>query len=300
MLNNKIKKDKKSLSTPYKIIKILKLLIEQPMSIGEILKSFEKDDVFITPESLSKYITTLKLSGCNIQKLRNKFYVKYPIFYLNTPEFETLAGFDSVCKNLNSKENYNEFQKFLSKLLSLTKESEKYQNICIAQSQKFKFGGPCEKHKNKIEIISKFLDDEAQRVKILFDDKEFTITPLKFHYFKDSICLLAYDIKSSVNKYFPLDKISDIKETLSAKSPVDFSLTTTFKITGRLKNAYAPREGEIISEFKDHIIVSNKKEDKDELFKRLLKYGSFCEILYPKSDREKFKTLVTGLISNFS
>ena len=108
-----------------------------------------------------------------------------------------------------------------------------------------------------------------------------------------------YDFMGSY-VYFPLYKISDIKETLSAKSPVDFSLTTTFKITGRLKNAYAPREGEIISEFKDHIIVSNKKEDKDELFKRLLKYGSFCEILYPKSDREKFKTLVTGLISNFS
>ncbi len=299
-IKKNIKKGAKSLSTPYKILKILKLLIENPLSINEILKKLEEENIFINTDSLSKYITTLKLSGCNIQKRRNRFYVKYPYFYLNEAELETLAHFEIVCKNLNSKANYAEFQKFLNKLSSLTKDFERYETFLKKQEAENFSIQKTEKYKEKIEIISSFLDNGAQKIKILFENKEFTITPVKFHYFKDSICLLGYDIKNNVNKYFPLDKIIDIKGMLSSLAPVDFGLVTTFKITGRLKNAYAIREGEIVSEYEDYILVSNKKEDKDELFKRLLRYGSFCEILYPKTDREKFKNLLESLMTKFS
>ncbi len=78
-----------------------------------------------------------------------------------------------------------------------------------------------------------------------------------------------------------------------------FALTTTFKITGRLKYAYDIKEGETVSSYDDCLIVTNKNEDKSELFRRLLKYGNLCEILYPKTDRENFKNLVYSLINRF-
>jgi len=297
MLNNSLKRNIKSLSTPYRIIKILKLLIENPLSINEILKKLEEDDIFINTETLSKYLSTLKLSGCNIQKIKNKYYVKYPFLSLNEAELETLADFDIICKNLNSKTNYEEFQKFLNKLFSLVKNPKQYDNIYKTQNiNDFNTKKISEKYREKIEIISKFLNDGTEKVKILFEGKEYKAAPLKFHYFKDSICLLCYDLKNNVNRYFPLDKISDIKEINSLPALLDFGLITTFKISGRLKNAYFVREEETVSEYKDYIIVSNKKEDKNELFKRLLKYGSCCEVLYPKTDREKFKNLIKELI----
>lgn len=299
MIESSDKKVSKSLSTPYKIIKILKLLIETPMSANEILEKLEEENIFINAESLSKYLVTLRLSGCDIQKRRNKFYIKYPIFHLDDAELETLAHFDILCKNLNSKENYGEFQKFLNKLFSLSKNTEKYIQIQAVQSPET-FSTGTEKYKEKIEIISKFIDGNTQKIKITAENKEFAITPLKFHYFKNSVCLLGYDIKNNVNKYFPLDKISKIEEGNSSLAPVEFSLTTTFKISGRLKNGYYLREGETLTEHGNYIIVSNKKEDKDELFKRLLKYSTCCEILYPKTDREKFKKLVESLILKHS
>ncbi len=302
MIKKSAKLSSKSLSTPFKVIKILKLLVEKPSSIDEILERLEEDGIFTNKETVSKYFTTLRYAGCDIQKIRNKFYIKYPVVHLDDTELETLAHFDIICKNLNSKENYGEFLKFLSKLFSLTNKNNEYKKMrsTITFDEDFNTGKIGKRYGEKIETISKFIQDTPQKIKIICAEKEFTITPLKFHYFKDSICLLGYDIKNNVNKNFPLDKISDIKGMPTAASSSDFGLITTFKISGRLKNAYTVREGEIISEYEDYIMVSNKKEDKDELFKRLLRYGTFCEILYPKSDREKFKNLLENLIAKFS
>ena len=110
MLNTK-KANTKSLSTPFRIIKILKLLVERPLSINEILEKLEEDDIFINKETVSKYFMTLRYAGCDIQKARSKFYIKYPVLHFNDTELETLAHFDIISKNLNSKECYGEFLK---------------------------------------------------------------------------------------------------------------------------------------------------------------------------------------------
>lgn len=292
----------KSLSTPFRIIKILKLLAEKPLSINEILEKLEEENIFINKETVSKYFMTLKYAGCDIQKIRSKFYIKYPVLHLNNTELETLAHFDAICKSLNSKENYEEFLKFLNKLFSLTNKDYEYKKLSklINPDENFSIKQIDEKYKEKIEIISKFMNDTRQKVKITCGNENFTISPLKFHYFKNSVCLLGYDVKNNVNKNFPLDKILNIEEIPSALNSFDFGLITSFKITGRLKNAYTAREGELINKYGDYIIVSNKKEDKTELFKRLLKYGVCCEILYPKTDREEFKKLVEELIAKAS
>ena len=289
----------KNLSTPLKIIKILKLMTEKPVSLEEILCSLEEDNSFVNKETISKYFATLRNAGCNIQKRRNKFYIKYPILNFSDYELNTLLTFHKVAKNLCTKIDYLEFLKFMDKLFTLSNinEFEKYkvmfenmENNTLVNISKFK---------EKIEVISEFMGDNAQKIKISFEDKIYTIVPLKFHYFKNSVCLFAYDAKENTNKNFPLSKIKDVSQTHSCAQGTDFSSSTTFKILGNLRNSYSPKEDEIITPFDDYLIVTKKKEDKEQLFKRLLKYGANCEILYPKSDRENFKQLVNHLISNF-
>ena len=291
----------KSLSTPAKIIKILKLLVENPLSIDEILDRFEDDEIFIERETISKYFATLRKAGCDIQKRKSKFYIKYPVLYLNDIELDTLAGFQKNAKDLSSKTDYEEFLKFLEKLFALSGKEENavykriYQNI--QNTDNFPCANISLKYRGKIEMLSKFLNETPQRVKIIYEDKEYSIVPVKFHYFKDSVCLKGYDIKNNVNKNFSLDKISEAKEMPLKAQNTDFGMITTFKISGRLKNAYSIREGEIVTEYNDYIVVSNKDEDKNELFKRLLKYGTCCENKYPKKDREEFISLIKELIS---
>lgn len=288
----------KSLSTPFKIIKILKLMTESPSSINDILNSFEKEGIFVTKETISKYFTTLREAGCNIQKRKNKFYIKYPILEFTEDEIETLKEFESIAQNLNSKKQHLHFLKFLDKLFTLTNYTA-FENY---KKQRIQINNFSEKlsniYKDKIEAISEFISKNPQKLTLTFEDKDYSITPVGFRYFENSICLLGYDTKENVNKNFPLGKITNIKQSPIKAPGTDFGLSTTFKITGRLKDAYNVRKGEIIGVYDDYIVVTNKKEDKDALFRRLLKYGTFCEILYPQNDREKFKKLIENLLSS--
>lgn len=291
----------KSLATPLKIIKILKIMTEKPVNMEEIMSALEDDNNFVNKETISKYFATLRNAGCDIQKRKNKFYIRYPILNFNDTELNTLSILQKTAYNLCSKKDSDEFLKFLDKLFTLVDKTEinYYKNI-LQTSENINIIDKelTSKFKDKIETISQFMGTTAQKIKITYEDKSYNIIPLKFHYFKKSICLFAYDCSNKVNKNFSLGNISDIKQTPSMAQNTDFSLTTTFKIKGRLKNSYLLKEGEILSEYGDYAVITNKNEDKEELFNRLLKYGRNCEILYPKSDREKFINLVETLILN--
>ena len=48
-----------------------------------------------------------------------------------------------------------------------------------------------------------------------------------------------------------------------------------------------PSLEKILESKKDYIVVSNSKEDRDLLVRRLSRYFDNCEILYPKDFRKK-------------
>ncbi len=288
----------KSLSASFKIIKMLKLMTQNPVSIDEILKHFEDAEIYLSKETISKYFATLRYAGCDIQKKKNKFYIKYPILNFSKSELLTLANFQKAAYNLNSKNNYSYFLRFLERLFILTNETENYRKISKENpiNKSFWDDKTGREYKEKIEILSEFMGTNPQKLKISYEGKIYNITPVNFRYNKDSVCLSAYDNIENVNKNFALNKIDDIKATPSKGINTEFGLSTTFKISGKLKNIYRIREGEIVTNYENYIIVTNKKEDKTELFNRLLKYGTCCEILYPKNDRKKFITMIEDLI----
>ena len=280
------------------------MLTEEPRNMSEILLGLESENIFINKETITKYFKTLREAGCFIEKKKNKFYIKYPILNFSADELKTLAEFEKISSNINCKTNYAAFLKFLDKLFVLTHktEYEKYKKICLKSnknknswSEKISL-----KYRDKIEILSRFMDENSAMVKIVYKNKNYTITPISFRYYQDSASIFAYDNKKNVNKNFALDGIEEIKGTPITSTGGDFGLSTTFKITGRLKNNYILKEGEIAMDSDGALIVTNNKEDKTELFNRLLKYGEYCEILYPKSDRQKFLELVENLIAKIT
>lgn len=293
----------KSLSTPFKIIKILKLMTEKPVSIDEILISLENEGIFVNKETISKYFTTLREAGCNIEKRKNKFYIKYPILELNEAELNTLARFQGFVKSVFSKKDHSIFLKFLDKVFTLIDMEEVREYLKIRSDLKVDYGNIDNKSREMIENISKFMNENGQKIKITYregkESRVYNIIPLRFDYKKAPGCkvsLLAYDNGQNVNKTFLLNNIEDILPTPIKAVGAGFGLSTTFKITGKLKNTYTPRKDEIVTYYDDYIVVVNKNEDKTELLRRLLKYGVCAEVLYPKADREAFLNLVNGLI----
>ena len=113
------------------------------------------------------------------------------------------------------------------------------------------------------------------------------INPLKIMYKKGNAVLIAYDCTENTYREFVLNFISDTKQ-LPQKTSDSYTNSVTFKLKNRLAKSYVLKENEkILESKKDYIVVSNSKEDRDLLVRRLSRYFDNCEILYPKDFRKK-------------
>ena len=98
-----------------------------------------------------------------------------------------------------------------------------------------------------------------------------------------------------------LENIKDICPTPKSSLVSDFAHYTVFELRGRLKNSYTIYEGErVITIGEEFIWVSNNFEDKNQLFKRLIRYGKLCKIISPDCDIEKFKNMLNKMSDNLS
>ena len=74
----------------------------------------------------------------------------------------------------------------------------------------------------------------------------------------------------------------------------------TFKLTGNLAKRYEARPNESVELSPDgSLIVTNKNENKELLFSRLLRYDDKCEIIRPVAYREEMKELIDKMLQNY-
>ena len=93
-----------------------------------------------------------------------------------------------------------------------------------------------------------------------------------------------------------LSAINEIYSTPEISNKSAFAPYTVFEIMGRLAKTYTLYEGERVIKIKeDSIVVSNNYEDKAELYKRLLRYGTLCKIISTQDDIERFKQMLNKM-----
>ena len=75
---------------------------------------------------------------------------------------------------------------------------------------------------------------------------------------------------------------------------------TIFILRGALAKRYEPRENERLEMNNDGTVtITNKNENKELLFSRLLRYEDYCEIIKPKIYRDEFKQLIQNTLDNY-
>ena len=73
-----------------------------------------------------------------------------------------------------------------------------------------------------------------------------------------------------------------------------------FKLSGALAKRYEARANEKVSLNGDGTItVTNKNENKELLFSRLLRYDDKCEIIQPKAYRDEMKDIINQMLKNY-
>lgn len=281
--------------TSLKILQILKMLKTKIASVDDICDFFNQE---CAKETVIKYINTMRSAGFYIKKIKEGYkLLNDPVeIDLDENQLLTLRRLELFAKELSqpileSRLN-NIFQKiellFSSETFELSKELK-----CDENESRYK------KYEESIKVLSEYCN-ENRKVKIKYEDGDYILDPIAIQYENKNVYLLGYNVDSNQRQIFLLDKINNSTQTPQLALPESLSGALTFKIFGRLAKNYSLYEGEKILEVgEDFKVIVNTKQSHKYLYKRLLKYGSNCQIMFPREDRENFKQLVKEIIDSY-
>lgn len=304
-----IKKAKKS-DTGLRVLEVLKLLIQGPLSSIDISKLLDYDNENIyTEETIIKYITTLRVLGFNIDKKDKKYYLhNYPVnLHLDINELKTLIYIEKYLSRIRQKELSHNFYSVLSEIEKCYdyKTIHTYNNYIKEYRKEL-----LKENANSLEttIMNKLdkLCKNGQKLKIDYWDNSkkclftYFIEPMYIKLLKNHLFLQSYNINENEYQLLLITNIKNIVQMPQRSSLCWTSSEVIFKLSDKLARVYEPRYHEkLLYCSQEEIIVKNSEEDKEVLLRRLLRYGSYCKIIKPKKYQNKFITMLDDIISYY-
>ena len=128
-----------------------------------------------------------------------------------------------------------------------------------------------------------------QEIQIKYNGEQLLIEPNSFEAENDKLYMIAYDLKKSSLIKILTDNIEEISITPNRLKNLHCMTAVVFEVYGRLTDNYRLREWERIQTFDNNrLIIVNYGEDKNQLIRRLLKYGENCKVLKPEYFKKEF------------
>lgn len=279
---------KKNLSS-MQVIKTLQVLLQGNFTMNELIEKLnenEEEPVF-NNSVISKYINTCRYCGIEIPKIHNRYFVASMPFGmdLTNVDINLLENIQSVVKEHMTSKNCKIIDNFIEKL-------NRYSNKRIARVEK-----------NTYQLTSELFESavsDKRKIKLMLKTRVIMeCIPLKIIENKGKIFFNVY--YKNKERMIDSDRVSGI-EILTNKFVQNFNDTSViFLLREDLACRYDLRENEqyIESDKKGWTAVSNRGENKDILFARLLRYDSKCEIVSPKIYREEMKQLLDDALNNY-
>jgi len=278
---------KKNLSS-IQVIKTLEVLLQGDFTMQEIIERLNKTE--LTPvfnnSVISKYINTCRYIGIEVPKIHNKYFVSNLPFGLKLTDADTdaLKTLQFVVQKDMISKNISKFKNFVTKLNRHSKR-----NITTVVPEEFVFS---------FELFERAVA-KKMKVKLLFKNKDILdCIPLKITKEGNKTFFIVHNKRVRTIDTNRLAGIQILDEKFV--DPLDGELVTVFKLSGKLAQRYQARENEKVELHSDGtIFVTNRNENKDVLFARLMRYENLCEIIRPKVYREEFIQLINDTLRNY-
>ena len=283
-------------NTAVRALEVLKLLNYEDITQEEIINhifSTKKSEYELRSDSLYKYFNTFKLFGINVCKNKGKYSIDKATFLsdFTNKEIETINFIYSYAKKIYKEDNLKEFEFLLQNLL---KHSNQALTITEIDTIKYLKNTNIKTNKENLEKFCKLCKDN-QRISFDYFNKflnklqSFIVEPNEVILTPAGEILKAFNPEIAEIQNFNIEEITNLKQLPVMSKSMNIKNSVTFELKGRLALSYELKKGErIIKMDKNSIVVSNSEEDKQELLKRLLRYGISCEILYPKVFKTRF------------
>ena len=296
-------KNTKISNAGYRVLEILKELTNRPLSPDEMLLYLESATNNLYRKELAlKYLNTLKLLNIDIEKIEGKYFIKRGIECID-PDKNDLSVMLFIRKYIDTI-GHESFKNNIEESLQIIERCFSNKVLDCIKTHTIKPYIPKKSLIIKDENVKKFekychdgLGLELKYENYQSDNKDnlYKIAPLKVVYKRGKAVLIAYDQKDNDYKEFVLENITDVKQK-PQKQVKGSPSSVLFKLKGRLAKSYMLKKGEMLLETgDDFIIISNRNEDRELLIRRLLRYYDKCEILYPKTCRERIVELINEM-----
>lgn len=294
-----------------KIFEFISMLYDGDVEFTKVIEHFSDgkyDGTSNTHVTLNKYLNTLKIFGIKVKKIKSKYKMfsspyKLP---LEMDDIKSIKLLKNAAEYLPDGKCKNDFQSFIHALelrfdenafnvlqmLDMNPElSPDFANKKFDEQIK-----KCEKYcldKQKLEIS--YINPNGEVVNVL-------CIPLEQVYEKRRVWLKAMGNNGHRVYEIPIDSIISVHQLpVISQKQYPHSATIVYRIKGRLAKNYKIRTTERIDrlEADGSKIVVNKDEDLDILLRRLMRYGTQCEIVSPKFFREEMVELINKTLSNY-
>ncbi len=273
----------------------------------DLLSDGNYDGTSNTHVTLNKYLNAMKIFGIKVKKIKGKYHMFSSIYKIRLnlediksinllkeagsilPDGKNKTNFESFIRNLEMR--YDEFAQSLDQIAN----SIQNLNLSFYNSEMVEQVKRCEKFcqdKQKLEII--YTNDKGEEINIL-------CSPIEQVYQKRRICLKVLGSNGSRIYEIPIENIISVKQLPSASSTQSIPTTVVYRIKNRLARNYKLRDWERLDKIESegsHIIV-NKDEDLHSLIKRLMRYGTECEIISPKFLKEEMIENINKTLANY-
>lgn len=283
-----------SINSGVKIFLIIEILFSSPKNIEEISNKLLEYNIKADKKTVSKYLRTLKLFGFEIEKINGRFQV------LNSPLMikQKNSGAEIIFLLMEyffEKENVEyEILKRKFKNIFDVEENLKIKNsiektLQLSQSAK-----------KNLELINNLIKKNKTEINAKYKGKKLKLTIKEIKFAKNGVFLFAKDKNLKNSRHIKINNLENIKPDKTKNLKFKIKEGVNFKIKENLIKNYIVKRGEIANYINNEAIITNTYEEKEEIFSRLLKYGTKAEILTPEREKRQFIQKLKSLIEHYS
>ncbi len=293
-----------------KLFEFLKRLHEKDVEfkwVLDLISDGKYDGKSNTHVALNKYLNALRIFGIKIKKINKKYHLLNSPYTLdfNLDDIKSIQIIKEAIAVLPEGKIKVNCETFVHKLevrynksaqnTISTLNTKNKNHLLISQKNLIEQIRQCEKYcqeKQKLEII--YTNTKGEEINLLCSPIEQTCQ-------KQKVVLKVLGNNGSRIYEIPIERIKHIKQLPSAVSNQSIPTTIVYRIKNRLARNYKLREWERLDKIEadGSRIIINKNEDLDMLLKRLMRYGTECEICSPKFFKEEMIKLINETISNY-
>lgn len=302
--------NRKNSDTSIRVLETLKFLVKNKASVQDIINHFEKIDPnnrIYTSEVILKYINTLRVFGYKFVKEKDKYVLlNFPVkLQFDEKDLRTVNLIEKLASVFHEEKIITEVSLFMQNLERRFSDETRILASNIAKPSPLTLSLNYEKYAKRIKEYEKYCS-EGQKLKITYNlwcgsENSIIAEPKAIKYKKDEVYLSVYNSFLAQIQDINFNNIITVVQLPIKSNETNILSTTTFKLKGSLSESYKLHEGERLLQVESDgsKVILNKQDDKKFLLKRLMRYGSNCEVVSPKNLRQEMAELVRNTIKNY-